>query len=996
MMHARADGRGIAAQSTTRATPRVVFAARAHLARRVPSATYRLQFNRHFRLRDAEALVDYFHALGITDLYASPLTMASPSSLHGYDVTDYSRLNPEIGDEDDLARLSAALSRRGMSLLLDIVPNHMGIGDVSNRWWQDVLENGPSSPFAKYFDIDWTPPKAELENKILLPVLGGQFGRTLESGQLRVSIEDGAVIVTYFERRFPTDSSSWPRLLQPVCEAMRAANPQTDAELVELESITTALTHLPARTDTDPERVRERQREKEVIKRRLAALLEQNGEAARRLRDAIERLNGRPGDSRSFDALEAFVDAQVYRLCYWQVASDEINYRRFFDVNELAAIRVDVPEVFDAVHALPLRWLANGWISGLRIDHPDGLFDPEQYFRDVQHACARAAGGEPPQDAANAAPHYVVVEKILTGDEQLRDDWMVHGTVGYDAMKWLTGLLVDPRGRHGLTEWYRQLTGVQQRFGDAAYDGKRLMVSAVMSSELHVLSRRLDRISEQHRASRDFTLASLQRALGEVIACFPVYRTYIRAASGTVSDEDRRTIVAAIRAAIRRNPAMSSAIFRFIASVLLLEDPEGLSDAQRAERREFVMRFQQITGPVMAKGMEDTACYRVFPLACLNEVGGDPERFAVSVESFHRANAARLARWPASMVATSTHDTKRGEDVRARMAVLSEVPDAWRQAVAQWRLMNRHAVADIDGVPSPDANDEYLFYQTLVGVWPLGPLDDAGHGQWVERVEHYMHKAIKEAKVHTSWVNPDDDYERAVRDFVRRTLRRDPGNTFLSHFGAFHARIARAGALNALSQVVLKLTMPGVPDCYQGSELWDFNLVDPDNRRPVDFAARVRALDALGPSASADKVRQLLDGWVDGRIKLYTITHLLRQRTAEPAVWLTGDYVPLRVAGPRARHVCAFARVAGRHWRIVVVPRLPMGLGAERAWPLGASVWSGTRVLVPARAPKTWTHALTATTLSTNDRALPLSEVFRDAPVALLSAEAAASPDGPT
>jgi (1->4)-alpha-D-glucan 1-alpha-D-glucosylmutase len=988
---------------------------------RIPVATYRLQLNAGFRFADAEALAPYFHHLGISDLYVSPFLKARRGSPHGYDVTDHTAINPEIGSDADLASLTATLHSRGMGLLIDVVPNHMGIEDESNRWWWDVLENGPSSPYAKFFDIDWAPPKEGLANKVLLPILGDQYGKVLENGEIQLLYEAGAFFITHYERRFPVGPRSSIAILEPACERVRALLDAEDPHLVELESIITSLRMLPPRTETDPERVRVRLREKEVAKRRLATLIEANETVREAIEQTVMAVNGRRGDPHSFDQLEALLAHQAYRLSYWRVATDEINYRRFFDVNQLAAIRVEEPDVFGAVHAIVLRLLGTGQVTGLRIDHPDGLFDPVQYFLDLQSACLHAL---PSSSAAvrelsgdpDERPCSIVVEKILVRDERLRPDWTVHGTTGYEFLNLLNGLFIDPAAERHFHELQARLTGQPFRFGDVAYQSKKLILDSTMSSELHMLARRLDRISEQHRWSRDFTLFSLQEALSEVIACFPVYRTYIRAPKNMVSDEDRHYMLSALRTAKRRNPAMSESIFDFVASVLLLQDPEGISEADRATRRDFVMRFQQITGPIMAKGIEDTAFYRVFPLASLNEVGGNPERFGVAVETFHRQNAERLANWPHAMLTTATHDTKRSEDVRSRLNVLSEMPRDWERALQRWRSMNRDKKVELDGAEVPDANEEYLLYQTLVGTWPLEAMDEEAHQHFVERIEQYMEKALKEAKLHTSWINPYEAYDQGVKQFVREILRAHADNRFLADFLRFHARIAPAGMWNSLAQTLLKITSPGVPDFYQGTELWDFSLVDPDNRRPVDFAKRVLLLEELERLESkglVSLVHDLVARPQDGRIKLYVTFKALNVRRAQHNLFAQGAYVPLTASGGRQDHVVAFARHFDNHWALVAIPRLLMKLSPTVKpfeWlrvridrfprlalklsrsakpPVGKRLWKETLLHLPDGVPSAWQNVFTGEELVvSNDkvavRGLFVHEVFRRLPVALL------------
>ena len=963
---------------------------------RIPVATYRLQLNHAFRFADVQALVPYFQQLGISDLYVSPFLKARRGSLHGYDVTDHTSINPEIGTDEELAAVLEELRHRGLGLVIDVVPNHMAIDDESNRWWWDVLENGPSSPFAKFFDIDWAPPKEDLTNKVLLPILGDQYGKVLENGEICLRYEAGAFFIAYYERRFPVAPRSSVAVLEPACERVRVKLGAEDPHVIELESIITSLKLLPQRSDTDPERVRIRQREKEVAKRRLAALTQLSAAVREAIEQIVTLMNGQRGDPRSFDALEALLAHQAYRLSYWRVATDEINYRRFFDINHLAAIRVEEPEVFAAVHEIIFELLRTGCIAGLRIDHPDGLFDPVQYYADLQAACARVL---PAAAVLNSAPDsgqypcYTVVEKILVRDERLRTDWAVHGTTGYEFLNQVNGIFVDPSAERHFHEVYSYLLGHPFQFGDIAYQSKKLILDGTMSSELHVLARRLDRISEQHRWSRDFTLFSLQEALAEVIACFPVYRTYIRATSNTVGDEDRHYILTALRTAKRRNPAVSETIFDFIGSVLLLQDPEGLSAAEQADRRDFVMRFQQITGPVMAKGIEDTAFYRAYPLVSLNEVGGNPERFGLSIDTFHRQNAERLANWPHAMLATSTHDTKRSEDVRARINVLSEMPHEWERALQRWQALNRDKKVALDGVDVPDTNEEYLLYQTLIGAWPLQRMDGTEHQYFVERIEQYMEKALKEAKLHTSWVNPNEDYDRGVKHFVRGILRPDADNRFLADFRHFHERVAQAGMWNSLAQTLLKITLPGVPDFYQGTELWDFSLVDPDNRRPVDFRKRLVLLEELRRRESKGRValvRELMAGREDGRIKLYVMSQALAFRRTHRPLFERGSYLPLAVSSAQQEHVIAFARRVDDQWALVAVPRLLLRLSASAKPPTGRRVWKENYVQPPGGAPTDWRNIFTGEELSVSkrgmgERGLFLHELFRRLPVALLT-----------
>ncbi len=873
----------------------------------------------------------------------------------------------------------------------------MGINDEHNLWWQDVLEHGPASSYAQYFDIDWFPPKASLHGKLLLAVLGDQFGKVLEDQQLQLAYNDQRFVVVYGGRHFPTDPKSWVPLLKAAVERLPEGMAPDAPERMELESVITALEHLPGRDDTTVERVQERHRESEVTRRRLSSLFGESQSVHAAIERVIAETNGRRGDPHSFDRLEAFLTDQAYRLCYWRVATDEINYRRFFDVDALAAIRVEDPAVFAAIHETVLRFVGQGWVNCLRIDHADGLLDPRQYLESLASAVreAKAAAGRAPE------PVYTVIEKILAPDETLPSDWPISGTTGYDFLNLLNGIFVDRLGVYTLRDIYSRFAGTTEPIVQVIHQSKRTILATSLSSELYTLSNQLEKISEQHRSSRDFTHLSLYRALREIMASFPVYRTYIRPGSDQVRDEDRRRIDAAVRAAKRLNPAMSPTFFDFIASVLLLEDPEGLSEDDRQERRRFALKFQQLTGPVMAKGLEDTCFYRYYPLLSLNEVGSDPMMAGVSIEAFHRRLAEQAATWPHSMLATGTHDTKRGEDVRARLNVLSEFPREWDEAIRRWQAMNANLRHEIDGAPSPDANEEYLIYQTLVGTWPIRPLDAAADREYVDRVVHYFDKALREAKLHTSWLNPNEEYDKAVADFVRAILG-DLQTPFAQELDKFARGIAAAGFVNSLAQTLTKLAAPGVPDTYQGTEFWDFNLVDPDNRRRVDFRARASALEGLKQKAERDLPKlaaELLKRWPDERLKMLVIWRALQFRRENP-VLSHGDYRPLAADGARKGELCAFARTHEGRWALCLVPRLssrcwierPVDLAqAKGEWPL-APWWSDTIVQLPAAAPHRWRHVITGRHLEVvkaagTEPALAAADVFRSFPVALLAGE---------
>ncbi len=816
-----------------------------------------MQFHKAFKFSAARAVIGYLHDLGISHVYASPIFKASPGSPHGYDVCDHNQLNPEIGTREEFDALTAELHRVGMSQILDFVPNHMGIAEATNGWWMDVLENGPSSPYARYFDIDWSPAKRELESKVLLPILGDQYGRVLENGDLKLTFEGGSFSLDYFERRLPIA----PKTARPLL--LEALGRLTD-QPAELQSIILSLEHLPERTETSPERVAVRAREKEIVKQRLARLCVDDPSVQNAIEEVVAEYQA-GGSTRSFDALDQLITSQPYRLAYWRVAAEEINYRRFFDINNLAALRMELPEVFDAVHRLVFELMASGAATGLRIDHIDGLWDPGAYLAELQRHASQLfpAAGE-------KAPLYLLVEKILELNERLRSDWPVHGTTGYEFANQVAGVLVDREAEEDFTSIYAKFIGTNPSYPEIVYRSKLVTMRVSMASEVNVLGHMLNVISESNRWYRDFTVNALTTAIREVIASFPAYRTYI-STSGEMVDADRRMILRAIAAARRRNPALERTVFEFLRDVLLppQDNAHPLDDVAR---REFVMKFQQCTGPITAKGVEDTAFYVYNRLIALNEVGGDPGEFGAELETFHRQNLARLEDFPHSMLATSTHDTKRSEDVRARIAALSEIPDQWARALRRWSSANRKHRRQIDGELAPDTNEEYLLYQTILGTWPLAPMSAEEHGIYVRRIQDYMVKALHEAKVNSSWIEPNAAWDTAVEEFVGKILEPGRNNRFLAAFEPVATRIAELGAVNSLSQAVLKMTVPGVPDIYQGQELWDFSLVDPDNRRPVDYSLRMSLLESLRENPSP---RELLANWRDGRIKLFATRTLL-------------------------------------------------------------------------------------------------------------------------
>ena len=1068
-----------------------------------PGATYRLQLHAEFDFERAAAIVPYLRELGVTHVYTSPILQARPGSEHGYDVCDHEQIDRGLGGSAGFARLTAALAAAGLALLLDVVPNHMST-DTANPWWNDVLENGPNSPYARFFDIDWHPVKVELHNKVLLPLLGKQYGDVLEAGELRVEHHDGGFTLRYYDHVLPLGPTTAIPLLTGRREVLETALADDRDALNEYQSIVTALEHLPSQTATWPEAVAERQREKEVIKRRLRDLESSSPIVAQFVARNVEICNGTPGDVASFDQLDEVISAQAYRLSYWRAASDEINYRRFFDINALAAVCMELPEVFYRAHRLLFELLARGDVGGLRIDHIDGLFAPEQYLWRLQwaylavqaqhqsqrqtadetpdgasqpaingdrphginqrgpasrsqqiqllvDACSRltfplptesdllAIFGPEPATAAPAAveeqtatnghasepanepaaaeaappidlsdhhlPLFVAVEKILGPHEPLPATWPVAGTTGYDFMHEVGGLFLDAEGWKSIVQFYRRAIGETREFDEVVRDAKRLILRSAMASELQMLAHQLNRISEQHRHTRDFTLNMLRYALREILMCFPVYRVY--PSPRGIAERDRHFVNLAVALAKRRNPDTDWAVFDFVRDVLLMNHPEGLADEQLRRREQFAGRFQQVTSPVMGKGFEDTAFYIYCPLVSANEVGGEPRSPVVSPAAFHEVAANRHATFPRAMLASTTHDSKRTEDVRARLHVLSELPQAWRNAVNRWFRLNRTKRAEVDGQAAPSRNDEYLFYQSLLGIWPFADPTKVEQADLVARLRRYMEKATHEAKQHTSWINPHERYDHAVREFVAATLERSPGNRFLAHFRRFQSAVSAWGLYNALAQLVLKLTSPGVPDVYQGQDLWDFSLVDPDNRRPVDFALRQRLLadiaqattDAEGLHALA---RELASSLPDPRTKLFVTSRLLDLRRRTGTLLIEGNYRPIDVRGSAADHVVAFARVeqgepAGRAV-LVVVPRLLVRLTqsagalhvAHPPQPWDAAIWGDTSLDCSALAGGSASADLELADVFTGQRVpvgseLRVAELLGAFPVAVLA-----------
>ena len=924
-----------------------------------PANTYRLQFHEAFTFDDARAIVPYLDALGVSHIYASPYLKARAGSRHGYDIVDHAQLNPEVGHRDAFEALTAALHERRMGQILDFVPNHMGVGGTENAWWLDVLEWGENSPYAAFFDIEWRPLRPELQGKVLVAMLGDLYGTTLHNGEIALRYDELSARVSawYYEHQFPLKPGTYATLLRASGNAALGALAPEFSSLDRIARSATARAALRSRADGARERLRGALRDS----------------AVRAAFDAVlARYNGVRNDPHSFAELDALLRVQHYRIAYWKVAAEEINYRRFFDINGLAALRMENPECFAVAHQLVFELIACGAVDGLRIDHVDGLFNPETYCQ-----LLRSRAEMLDQNL------YLVVEKILARGESLPRTWGVDGTTGYEYASSVGGLYVKGTSEDAFDRLYARFTGHQNALNDIVYACKRHIMDVALASELNVLAWNLDRIAQTDPSSRDYTLYGLRSALKEIVACFPVYRTYVT--SEAIAPEDRGYIETAITEARRRNPFADASIYAFIAGILTADVLHR--DDTRYDRRavlRFAMRFQQFSAPVMAKGLEDTAFYRYNRLVSLNEVGGDPGRFGTSVASFHRANRVRAESWPGAMVATATHDTKRGEDARMRLNVLSEIPVPWSRAIDRWRRAN--APLHDGGVPG--ANEEYLLYQALVGAWPMEFVgrESLTHDELAplrERIAAYAVKAVREAKVYSSWASPDAAYEDSLQSFVAAILDPARAERFIADLARFMTTVARVGAWSSLAQSTLKLTGPGVPDTYQGTECWDLSLVDPDNRRHVDYAARAAMLAALPrPGSGPEPLAELLETWPDGRVKLFVTSALLRRRREHPP---SGGYVPIFGAGPRASHVVAFAYGD----LIVAVPRLIATLlGAETAPPIGEPVWHSTTLRVPERLRGRYRNLFTGA-IHTVDAPggmarVPVAEVLADFPVAAI------------
>ncbi len=923
-------------------------------------ATYRIQFNPGFGFNDASKIVDYLTSLGISHVYASPVFKARKGSEHGYDIVDPARLNPELGADKQFNLLIDTLHRNEIGWIQDVVPNHMAF-DANNRMLMDVLENGRSSQYFHYFDLVWNHPDESMRGRILAPFLGKPYGEALESGEIFLAYDTEGFSVNYYEHRYPLRIESYPFLLDHNIDNLKKQMGEEYPDYVKYLGLLYVVKNLPAASEPE-----HRINQINFVKKMIWELYSTNPLIKKHIDATTQEFNGRKDDPKSFTLLDSILAQQNFRLSFWRVANQELNYKRFFNINELISIRVQDEDVFKKTHSLITGWIKEGKIDGLRIDHIDGLYDPGEYLHRLRSLSDEL---------------YIVVEKIMEYDEHLPESWPVQGTSGYDFLNHVNGLYCHKKRQKEFTKLYFDFIGREINFSQLLYDKKKLIIERQLTGDLDNLAHLLKRIANKYRHGRDITLNGLRNGMVEILAYFPVYRTYI--SSWEVDEEDQRIIQETVQKAKSGKPAYESEI-KLIEKFLLLDFFEELTEEERHDCIDFVMKFQRLTGPLMAKGFEDTCLYIFNRLISLNEVGGDPASFGTSLHQFHDFCITRVDRSPHAMNASSTHDTKRGEDVRARINVLSEIPREWKRHLKRWGTVNKKFKKIIHDKPAPDSNEEYTLYQTLIGMYPFDEKERQDVGS---RLEKYVEKMLREAKVHSFWSDPDMEYEQAVKEFVHDILSSSEHNLFLQEFMPFVERIAHYGIINSLSQTLIKMTAPGVPDFYQGTELWDFSLVDPDNRRPVDFDLRKRYLEEVINRSNREDVFDYLsilrDNARDGRIKMLLTYKTLAARKENPDVFLDGEYTQLRVTGKYRNHIIAFSRESESTRAVTIAPRWPTILVNENTFPIGRNVWGDTSVYLPSPGRRAWGNALTGETISKGGRVF-VGDILTNYPVALL------------
>lgn len=922
---------------------------------RIPVATYRLQFHSGFTFEHAQNIVDYLARLGISDLYASPIFKARAGSTHGYDVVDPTQLNPELGGENKFNALIGDLQSRQIGWLQDIVPNHMAY-DSQNRWLMDVLEHGPDSDSFEFFDIDWQHPYEGMHGRALAPMLGNFYGECLENGEIQLQYDQDGLSVTYYGLKLPVRIESYSSFLSYHLGGVGRSLGRNDPDFIKLLGLLYLVKNVPTET-----KGKERYDQISFIKGLLWELYSTNPEVKSFIETNVQIFNGEPGKPESFDLLDQLLSEQFYRLSFWKVGAEEINYRRFFTVNELISLKIEEPKVFHATHSLIKQYVDEGKFTGLRIDHIDGLYNPTEYLERLRDKMGDV---------------YITVEKILEQEEELPVFWPVEGTSGYDFLIYVNGLFCQLDNGSAFTELYQQLTHQYKSYEELVFDKKGLIIEKNLAGDVDNLAQRLKRIAAQNRLGGDYTQYGLKEALAVILALFPVYRTY---SDTELRESDRTLIQTTIAQSKERIPLLVKEL-DYIESVLLGHGEAQLSEEQKVQRQEFRLRMQQLTGPLMAKGVEDTLFYVYNRLISLNEVGGHPGHFGISLEQFHRFNQYRQSEWVHAMSATATHDTKRGEDARARLNVLSEMPEVWAEQVKLWSQLNQDHKQHRQRQVIPSANDEYFLYQTLIGAYPF---ESEELETFLTRVQDYVVKAVREAKDHTAWLRPDNDYEEGYTNFVSALLKPE-NNAFLEKFLPFQQQIAEYGMLNSLSQTLLKYTAPGVPDLYQGTELWDFSMVDPDNRRPVDYQQRQAFLAEIQTRVEQDTLALIRDLWTQrtsGQIKLFLVAQVLKARQAHLELFQSGDYLPLEATGELSQHLVAFARTQGDQVAIALAPRFLTNLVQPGECPVGETVWGDAQLQLPGDMPASWTNALTGQQLQGE---LKIATALQHFPVALL------------
>jgi (1->4)-alpha-D-glucan 1-alpha-D-glucosylmutase len=923
---------------------------------RIPSATYRIQFTPQFGFENAKAIAAYLADLGISDLYASPIFKARSGSTHGYDIVDATQLNPELGTNESFDELVSEVQSLGMGWLQDIVPNHMAYSS-ENDYLMDVLEHGPDSSYTDYFDLSWNAPFGDRQEQILAPLLGDFYGASLENGHIQLQYEENGLTVNYYSLKLPLRLESYTKFITHNLGKLTRTLGRNHPDFIKLLGILYILKNVPSEVAG-----KQRQDQIAFIKGLVWELYTTNDVIREFIDENIETFNGEPGNSESFNLLDELLNDQFYRLAFWKVGAEEMNYRRFFTVNELISVKVEELRVFNNTHNFIQKLVEEGKFTGLRIDHIDGLYNPIQYLERLREKMGDV---------------YITVEKILELTEDLPKDWGIEGTSGYDFLNYVNGVFCQVENELPFDKIYQNFIGSRADYASIVKDKKHLILEKNLAGDIDNLALLLKNVSSKYRYANDFTLNGLKRAIAEVLTLFPIYRTYIT--PDGIGDSDRTTIQKVIDRAKEQTPLLQHEL-TFIEKLMLLEFDNSLTQTEREQWIYFVLRMQQYSGPLMAKGVEDTTLYVYNRLLSLNEVGGNPGHFGIDLAKFHAFNKQHQATWPYTMNTTATHDTKRGEDVRARLNVLSEIPEEWEQQVNTWSAINRGHRSDRHGFAIPDRNDEYFLYQTLVGAFPF---TEDEHTFFVERVKDYIIKAIREAKVHTAWLRADSEYEEACTSFIEKVLDPSLSKEFLEVFRPFQQRIADYGIFNSLSQTLLKITAPGVPDFYQGTELWELSLVDPDNRRPVDFEQRRTYLSAIREQVKTDilgLIEELLKHKTDGRIKLFLTAQLLQARTNYVSLFQDGDYLPLEVQGTYANHIIAFARREGNQTAIAIAPRFLTSLIQPGENPLGESVWQDTHLQLP---PGTWKNVITQQPLQPTET-LSIATALAHFPVALL------------